>query len=69
MPSEKQIVEAFAVVIEEPLVVLEPAFNRQSARQPAIEVDDVRVNVVQDGAIRGDSERDRESTAERLYEP
>ena len=56
------------MAIERPFVVLESALDHQSPCEPAIEVDDVRIGVVQERARGPETQRHGQAAAEWLDE-
>ena len=68
-PSATSSLKRVAVTVEQPFVVLHLEIDRQALLKPAVEVDQVRIGVVQQRALRQQAERDGQAAAERLDQP
>ena len=69
LAARDELVEPGAVPVEQPLVVLHRQVGLEAPLQPAVEVDQMRIRVVEQRALRGQTEGDGEATGERFDEP
>ncbi len=69
LTGAQQRVEAIAMLVEEVLVPLHRDRDAQAALEPAVEVDQMLIGVVQQRALRPQSQRDGQTAAERLDQP
>src|SRR5207249_399983 len=66
LPACPQLVEPVAISVVQTFVVQHRNADHETALEPSVEVDDVRVDVVQQGAPRHDPESDCETAREGL---
>lgn len=64
-----EFVEAFSVSLVEKPIVAERNANYETALNPAVEVDEMWIDVIEEGTFRREAKGDCHAPAERLHEP